>query len=75
MAADLPSKEATELSAFQRAILTVLAEEPQYGLKIKASLEAYYRAEVNHGRLYPNLNTLFDGGYINNEPLDKRTNL
>ncbi|TKX83790.1 PadR family transcriptional regulator, partial [Halorubrum sp. SS5] len=55
-------------------ILTILAEEPMYGLAIKRELEAYYGSEVNHGRLYPNLDDLVDDGLVEKSELDKRTN-
>ena len=63
-----------ELTAFQQNILTILAEEPRYGLAIKRELEAYYGDEVNHGRLYPNLDDLVDMGLVEKSELDKRTN-
>ena len=66
---------------FQYDILFVLAqfereETTSYGLAIKAELEGYYETEVvNHGRLYPNLDTLIDCGLVTKAELDKRTNL
>ena len=63
-----------DLTAFQQAILTILAGEPRYGLAVKRELEAYYGEEVNHGRLYPNLDQLVDDGLVEKSPLDKRTN-
>jgi DNA-binding PadR family transcriptional regulator len=65
---------AHDLTAFQQNILTILAEEPMYGLAVKRELEAYYGSEVNHGRLYPNLDDLVDDGFIEKSELDKRTN-
>ncbi|MFB6114035.1 MAG: PadR family transcriptional regulator [Halodesulfurarchaeum sp.] len=65
---------ARELTAFQRNILTVLVEKPRYGLAIKRELESYYDEEVNHGRLYPNLDELVDMGFVEKSELDKRTN-
>jgi DNA-binding PadR family transcriptional regulator len=64
-----------ELTGFQRDVLYCIAgaEEP-YGLGIKAELEAYGDTEVNHGRLYPNLDTLIDKGYVTKSQLDDRTN-
>lgn len=60
---------AYDLTAFQQNILTVLAEEPQYGLAIKRELENYYDSEVNHGRLYPNLDEpSVDPIYKNRQP-------
>ncbi|ELZ17741.1 helix-turn-helix transcriptional regulator [Haloterrigena sp. SYSU A558-1] len=65
---------ARELTAFQTNILTILAKEPMYGLAIKRELEDYYGTEVNHGRLYPNLDELVDLGLVEKSELDKRTN-
>jgi DNA-binding PadR family transcriptional regulator len=63
-----------DLTAFQKNILTVLAEEARYGLAIKRELEDYYGQEVNHGRLYPNLDDLVNKGLVEKSELDKRTN-
>ena len=63
-----------ELTAFQQNILVVLAEEPRYGLAIKRTLEDYYGTEVNHGRLYPNLDDLVEMELVEKSELDKRTN-
>ncbi|MFQ3293398.1 MAG: DNA-binding PadR family transcriptional regulator [Halobacteriales archaeon] len=65
---------ARELTAFQKNILVILAEEPLYGLAIKRELEEYYGSEVNHGRLYPNLDDLVEMGLVEKSELDKRTN-
>lgn len=62
------------LSEFQFNILTVLSEEAMYGLAVKRQLEAYYGSEVNHGRLYPNLDELGERGLVDKSELDKRTN-
>ncbi|WP_418281259.1 PadR family transcriptional regulator [Halorubrum sp. DTA98] len=68
------SNAARDLTAFQQNILTILSEEPMYGLAIKRELEAYYDSEVNHGRLYPNLDDLVEMGFVEKSELDKRTN-
>ncbi len=65
---------ARDLTAFQQNILVILAEEPMYGLAVKRELEEYYDAEVNHGRLYPNLDDLVEMGLVEKSELDKRTN-
>ncbi|MFT4945556.1 MAG: DNA-binding PadR family transcriptional regulator [Halovenus sp.] len=65
---------ARELTAFQQNILTILAEEARYGLAVKRELESYYESEVNHGRLYPNLDDLVEMGLVDKSELDKRTN-
>lgn len=65
---------ASQLTAFQQNILAILAEEARYGLAIKRELEEYYGDEVNHGRLYPNLDDLVGMGLVEKGELDKRTN-
>lgn len=65
---------ARDLTAFQYNILVILSREPMYGLAVKRELEAYYQGEVNHGRLYPNLDELVDEGLVAKSELDKRTN-
>jgi len=54
------SGKVRDLTAFQQNILAILAEEARYGLAIKRELENYYGTEVNHGRLYPNLDDLVE---------------
>ena len=65
---------ARDLTAFQQNILTILTEDAMYGLAIKRELESYYDSEVNHGRLYPNLDDLVEEGLVEKSELDKRTN-
>ena len=64
------------LTGFQRDILYVIVglEEP-HGLAVKAELDDYYEQEINHGRLYPNLDDLVDKGLLKKGELDKRTNM
>lgn len=64
-----------DLTGFQRDLLYIIAglDEP-YGLAIKAELEDYYETTVNHGRLYPNLDTLVEKGLVEKGQLDERTN-
>lgn len=64
-----------DMTAFQRDILCIIAgmDEP-YGLAIKQELEEYYEEEVNHGRLYPNLDELAEQGVLEKDEYDKRTN-
>lgn len=68
------STEVRGLTAFQQNILAVLSSEPMYGLAVKRELEDYYGQEVNHGRLYPNLDDLVEMGLVAKSELDKRTN-
>ncbi|WP_225334118.1 PadR family transcriptional regulator [Halomicrobium urmianum] len=65
-----------DLTGFQRDLLYVIAglDEP-HGLAIKEELEKYYESEVNHGRLYPNLDTLVDKGMVEKGQRDRRTNV
>lgn len=64
-----------DLTGFQRDILyTVVGQDDPHGLAIKAELDAYYRSEIQEGRLYPNLDTLVDKGLIEKGQKDKRTN-
>jgi len=65
-----------DLTGFQRDILYVTAglEEP-HGLAIKDELDDYYEQEINHGRLYPNLDDLVDKGLLEKGELDRRTNV
>lgn len=63
-----------ELTSFQRDILyvTIGMTEPS-GQDIKAELEGDLE-EITHGRLYPNLDTLVEKGYLERGSIDRRTN-
>ena len=50
------------------------SHEGAYGLGIKRTLEETMDEEVNHGRLYPNLDDLVEKGLIEKRAIDKRTN-
>lgn len=65
-----------DLNAFQRdALVAIDAVGPTHGLGIKEYLEQSYDAqEVNHGRLYPNLDTLAEKGLVEKRAEDRRTN-
>lgn len=54
-----------DLTGFQRDALYVIAglDNPK-GLEIKAKLDESYGSEINHGRLYPNLDELVNKGLI-----------
>ncbi|MFH5802380.1 helix-turn-helix transcriptional regulator [Haladaptatus sp. CMAA 1911] len=48
-------------SGFQRGTLAVIVRDgPLYGLAIKRAMEDLYEKDVNHGQLYPNLDTLVE---------------
>jgi Predicted transcriptional regulators len=65
-----------DLTAFQRDLLYVIAgmDEP-HGLAIKEELENYYETDINHGRLYPNLDNVVEKGLIEKSEKDGRTNV
>jgi PadR family transcriptional regulator PadR len=63
-----------ELTSFQRDLLYVIAgaERPS-GQEIKTELQSSM-GEITHGRLYPNLDTLVERGYVGKGESDRRTN-
>lgn len=63
-----------ELTSFQRDLLYVIsgAEKPS-GQEIKTELQSSM-GEITHGRLYPNLDTLVETGYVEKGESDRRTN-
>ncbi|WP_224337525.1 PadR family transcriptional regulator [Haloprofundus halobius] len=64
-----------DLSGFQRDLLWVIAgQEQPSGQEVKSELESYVEGEINHGRLYPNLDTLVNKSYVEKGPIDRRTN-
>jgi len=77
---DLDPDDTATLTAFQRDILLAIGahyaedDEYPYGLAIKRSLEDYRQTAVNHGRLYPNLDSLVKEGLVEKSEIDKRTN-
>jgi PadR family transcriptional regulator, regulatory protein PadR len=64
-----------ELTGFQRDLLYVIAGTDQpSGQDVKNEIEQYYSTEINHGRLYPNLDTLVNKELVEKGELDRRTN-
>ena len=64
-----------DLTGFQRDALYVIAGNDQpKGVEIKDELDGYYDGDVNHGRLYPNLDELVSKGLIDKGQKDDRTN-
>ena len=63
-----------ELTSFQRDLLYLTAglEQPS-GQEVKEEIEREYD-RITHGRLYPNLDTLADKGYIEKGKINRRTN-
>ncbi|WP_129113849.1 helix-turn-helix transcriptional regulator [Halegenticoccus tardaugens] len=64
-----------ELSGFQRDLLVVIVglDQPS-GQDVKEELEQVYDREINHGRLYPKLDTLVQKDYVEKGTLDPLTN-
>ena len=64
-----------DLTGFQRDLLYVIAglDGPK-GLAIKDELDENYGTEINHGRLYPNLDALVEKGLVEKGRIDDRTN-
>lgn len=67
--------EMFELTGFQRDLLVVASglEKPS-GQEIKDHIEDATGTQVKHGRLYPNLDTLVERGFLEKGQLDRRTN-
>jgi len=64
----------TGLTKFQLRILAIAQGDSEYGLGIKEELSHYYGEEINHGRLYANLDELAERGLIEVGRRDGRTN-
>jgi len=64
-----------DLTGFQRDLLYVIAGADQpSGQDVKDEIEQYYSSEINHGRLYPNLDTVVNKELVEKGQLDRRTN-
>jgi len=64
-----------DLTGFQRDLLYVIAGADQpSGQDVKEKVEQYYSSEINHGRLYPNLDMLVNKELVEKGELDRRTN-
>ena len=67
-----------DLTGFQRDVLYVIGglddDSPPYGLAIKEELDEHYANEINHGRLYPNLNELVEMGFIEKGSINDNAN-
>lgn len=83
MTADDTEADWTDLSGFQRDAVVSLAilehsgdhaYDRPHGQAIKDRAEALRDEDINHGQLYPNLDEVIEHGFIEKEPLDKRTN-
>ncbi|MFC6823794.1 PadR family transcriptional regulator [Halopelagius fulvigenes] len=63
-----------DLTGFQRDLLTVIAGlETPSGQDVKEELQKQFD-DINHGRLYPNLDAVVEEGYVEKGDIDRRTN-
>jgi DNA-binding PadR family transcriptional regulator len=64
-----------ELTGFQRDVLCVLygVDDPK-GMTVQSELEEYYGSEVLHARVYQNLDSLVERGFVEKGEHDSRTN-
>lgn len=61
-------------TGFRRDLLRCMADgKVRSGQEVKDRMEKLY-GEVNHGRLYPNLDQLVDAGVVEKGQRDRRTN-
>lgn len=64
-----------DLSGFQRDLLYAISGlDAPTGIAILDELNKHYEQEIPHGRLYPNLDTLVDKGFVEKGSLNDRTN-
>lgn len=63
-----------DLTDFQRDLLFVLSgmDDP-HGLALAEEMERYYGADVDHARVYPNLDALVEDGLVERSELDRHT--
>jgi len=65
-----------ELTGFQRDLLyCIVGTDDPSGQEVRSELEQSSSIEVNHGRLYPNLDDLVDQGLVEKQSKNNRTNL
>ena len=75
MSATVEGNIVAGLTAFQRDLLRALAKtDEQSGLSLKTDLRTYYGEEINHSRLYQNLDELVAHGLVKKRRRDGRTN-
>lgn len=74
MSATIDGNVVAGLTAFHRDLLHELARNEQSGLSVKTDLNTHYGEEINHSRLYQNLDELVAHRLINKQQRDGRTN-
>lgn len=63
------------LTGFQRDLLYIIGtEDKPSGQDIRRNMETYYDNDINHGRLYPNLDELVNRELVFKGTKDQRTN-
>jgi len=63
-----------DLTGFQRDLIYVIAgAERASGQDVKDEVEQYYSTKINHGRLYPNLDTIVNKELVEKGELNHRT--
>lgn len=76
---DDASVDVTDLHAFERDVLFAVralerSDGSPHGQAVKSRLEDEYGEEINHGRLYQNLDHLVEAGLLEKGKKDSRTN-
>lgn len=69
-----PSNENTPLQIQLLAAMKGLKGEKPSGQELKSRIVGTTLPQLNHGRLYPNLDDLVEDGYVAKGELDGRTN-
>ena len=68
------SAELFDLTGFQRDLLFVVSGmDAPSGQDVKSELE-HQIGDITHARLYPNLDTLVEEGFVEKGTIDRRTN-
>lgn len=65
----------SRLTGLQRDLMYIIASLNQpSGQAVKERMEEEFGSGVTHGRLYPNLDTLVDEGFVTNVEVDQHAN-
>lgn len=77
---ELSANPLTEYTGFQRDLLVAIADlEGEHddgisGQDVRCEVESVGYGDINHGRLYPNLDILVEGNLVAKGEIDRRTN-